>query len=130
MSEVTKASIAAEFCRMARAATGNSPESHDAQLFFKTRLMGVTNPDLLEPHPKFADDAERAKFQSKCMEGLENVIRSLTGTEFQTAVGFDTMIKTVPKHETGITLVLYKVGLSAGIAKPRGWAPKRELNSL
>jgi hypothetical protein len=127
MSEVTRSSIASEFCRMARLATPNSAESLNAQLFFKTRLMGVTDERLLNPLPKMTDEQERAEFQAKCMDGVERVVRSLTGTEFQTAVSFETLMRMVPKEEAGISLVLHKVGLSAGITAPRGWAPKREM---
>ncbi len=126
MSEVTKASIATEFCRLARAATGNSPESLQAQRFFKTELMGIKDERLLGAHPKLENE-ERTDYQAKCMDAAEKVIRSLTGTEFQTAVSFDTLKNLVPEHEKGIALVLHKVGLSAGLTEPHGWAPKRKL---
>ena len=126
MSEVTKASIASEFCRLARLATHNSAESLQAQRFFKTELMGVTDERLLGAHPRLTDE-ERATYQARCMDAAEKVIRSLTGTEFQTAVSFDMLKRLVPKHEKGIALVLHKVGLSAGLTEPHGWAPKRKL---
>lgn len=119
--EVTKSSIAAEFCDMARKATGNSQESRDAQLFFKTRLIGFTDPKFLENIPRLTAE-EREKFQAACHDGVASVIRSLTGAEFQMAVGFETMMQLVPKHEKGIELVLWKVALSASIAEARGKA--------
>ncbi|PZO87068.1 MAG: hypothetical protein DI626_04900, partial [Micavibrio aeruginosavorus] len=57
-------------------------------------------------------------------DGMERVLKSLTGTEFQTAASFETMMKIIPEKETGIHRNLRKVALDYGIIKPAGWCGK------
>lgn len=118
MSEMSLAERISIFNDMARKTVPNGKCAHAAQHFFKTAIMGLSDPSLLSGHPQM-DTATRRDVQQRVLHGTATVVRSLTGAEFQTAVDYDTLSEQIPEHETGIRHTVRKVALAYGLTQPR-----------
>ncbi len=81
--------------------------------------------DLRRPQIGQTTDEQRGKIHHAYLDGMTKVLRSLTGTEFQTAAGYDTIMEMIPKDEEGIRRNLRKVAISYGVAIPVGWGGGR-----
>lgn len=110
MYEKTRLTPAREFCELARA---SEPSSLKAQEFFKEHVMGLKQG---LPAPQKLSGEEKADIHGAYLQGLTKVLRTLTGAEFQTAAGYDTIIKMIPETEPGVRRALRNVAISCGIA--------------
>ena len=123
MSERTRTAIVSEFCALARASKPNCQSSLDAQNFFKEHVMGLDS-DLLDQRTGKRTADQQSQINTAYHDGIKTVLRSLTGAEFQTAAGHDTIMNMIPQQETGVRRALRKVAISYGILEPAGWGGK------
>lgn len=123
MSERTKMAIASEFCAIARSSRPNCESSLDAQDFFKQHLMGMSAEQMAQSAGQRSSE-ERRRIQASYFDGMEKVLKSLTGAEFQTAASYDTIMNMIPKNEHCIRCNLRKIAIEFGIYEPAGWGGK------
>jgi hypothetical protein len=123
MHEVRKNELAREFCELARDSKPNCESSLDAQDFFKKYVMGLSDDQMVRGIGQRSDE-EKKKIQAAYFEGMEKVLQTLTGAEFQIAASYETIMNQIPRDEDCIRRNLRKVALEYGVIEPAGWGGK------
>ncbi len=116
--ELPKASLAREFCDMARGSKVNGHCAIAAQKFFKQALMGVDDPSVLGAFPIIPKE-KLPGLQLAYLDALSRVIQTLTGTEFQSGVTYDQLMAAIPEHEGQVRFNVDKIALHVGLREPR-----------
>ena len=103
MSEMTIGHRIHLFAEMAKGAHENPDVARQAQNFFKTEIMGFGHQPIPED-PSLLSPNERSILATRFGDALSRTAQTLTGTEFQTVVTFDYLLRQIADPGTRHTL--------------------------